>query len=626
MNPQIVLNCVTPFSPDFPSAALSVLKSYLKQHGLHIDILYWNLIFYDMQNEYLWNNIKHLDGKSILYLFFNYLAIHNDNKYIYKNLKRILMAINPKYITSNPEYYDTHMRLYAQKVEDILDLYISKYDLSQIGYFGFSLKLDQWIVASIIASKLKKQYPSIKIVVGGINTKASAVAFLDNFSQFDIAMWGEGEISLLELSNQLLRQSFNLDSIGNIAYKGENGDILVSTSQNNMHFVDLSQPEFLPYYDDYFQQRQKHKVKLMKSYLNEYGDYLPLEGSRGCHWNRCHFCFLNNGYKYRVKSINKLKSEIYHMIEKHNIYVFEFLDSDLVGRDINRFCQLLDALIEIRMKEPNFKIVMAEIITLGIDKETVSKMAQAGIVSAQIGYESPSNNLLKKIDKKNTFASNLFFIKMAILYKIRLGGVNVIVNLLEENNDDILEAIDNLKFLRFFLSSQKFRHNMSPLVLGYDSRYYKYNKESFVGYTTFTTIDYLLKDYVKSENHIHLFEFINKSSDLQWENFRLLEKHYLNNNYNYQIEIEGKDYVYKEKVNGQIIDRFILNSIMIDILQYTNDQVLSLKELIRTVNSHSIDKITMNSLVKNLMTLYNKGLVFCSKDYKEIVSVLAYKS
>ena len=36
-------------------------------------------------------------------------------------------------------------------------------------------------------------------------------------------------------------------------------------------------------------------------------------------------------------------------------------------------------------------------------------MSLAGFSCVQIGYESPSDKLLAKIDKKNTFASNLLF-------------------------------------------------------------------------------------------------------------------------------------------------------------------------------------------------------------------------
>lgn len=81
----------------------------------------------------------------------------------------------------------------------------------------------------------------------------------------------------------------------------------------------------------------------------------------------------------------------------------------------------MDCLIEVRTIEPKFKIASVEIITKGLDDQLIKKMAEAGILSAQIGWESASNELLRKIDKKNTLASNLFFIKYAVINNIRVS-------------------------------------------------------------------------------------------------------------------------------------------------------------------------------------------------------------
>lgn len=53
--------------------------------------------------------------------------------------------------------------------------------------------------------KIKEKSPSAVIVVGGIGTKEAAIAYLQNFAQFDIAMWGEGEIPLLHLTEKFPR-------------------------------------------------------------------------------------------------------------------------------------------------------------------------------------------------------------------------------------------------------------------------------------------------------------------------------------------------------------------------------------------------------------------------------------
>ena len=76
--------------------------------------------------------------------------------------------------------------------------------------------------------------------------------------------------------------------------------------------------------------------------MNYYGScVIPIERSRGCHWNRCKFCYLNRGYKYRLKSTEKLYEEIVYMIENYGVYEFEFLDNDFIGTDLQQFETLL---------------------------------------------------------------------------------------------------------------------------------------------------------------------------------------------------------------------------------------------------------------------------------------------
>lgn len=90
---------------------------------------------------------------------------------------------------------------------------------------GFSMNLFQWIPASILAKEIKILYPNCKIAIGGIGNPNLAKAFLQNFPQFDFALWGEGEISLVKLA-------FNLDNpaiVPHMAYR-------VKITISNCHF------------------------------------------------------------------------------------------------------------------------------------------------------------------------------------------------------------------------------------------------------------------------------------------------------------------------------------------------------------------------------------------------------
>ena len=237
--------------------------------------------------------------------------------------------------------------------------------------------------------------------MGGIGNKNTAVKFMENFNQFDFALWGEGENALFELVNKLEKGENSWNEIPNLVYR-EQGEIVLSENRR-VNFADLSGRDVRPDYKDFFEQMASADVVKQKDCD------IPVETSRGCHWNRCHFCFLNMGYHNRLKDISRLIEEIKYNIRTFNVYAFNFLDNDIINNNYRRFDDLLDNLIELKFEYPDFSIRLAEIITKGIAQEVIKKMSMAGFEHVQIGYESPSDALLKKIEKKNSFASNLLF-------------------------------------------------------------------------------------------------------------------------------------------------------------------------------------------------------------------------
>lgn len=112
------------------------------------------------------------------------------------------------------------------------------------------------------------------------------------------------------------------------------------------------------------------------------------------------FLLLNTGYKSRTKSSDVIINEIRSYIEKYDVRRFLFLDNDIIGGDEDRFVNLLDGLIKLREEYNDFSIQSAEIITKGITYEAIAKMAVVNFEGVQIGYESPSSELLKKIEKR----------------------------------------------------------------------------------------------------------------------------------------------------------------------------------------------------------------------------------
>lgn len=619
---KIVFNWFTPAHVNSPSPALSILKQHLKFQGFESKVIYWNLIFSKIQSDFLWRNVSdYMEEWDSLMLIYNFLAIRRNDRVSYNLVKTKLMLLKPQNMGLTSDEFDDHMKQFAEKFELLLDEVIADIYSPYILYYGMSVSLYQWIYASVVAEKLKEKDKDCIIVIGGIGTELSSVAFLENFDQFDYAIWGEGEHPLTVLSKELLKNipltDIDYEKLINTAYR-QNENIRTSTNRNK-NYIDLSDIEVRPDYSDYFKQKEKY------IFFNDMKISMPVESSRGCHWRRCHFCYLNTGYKYRQKSVSKVIEEIEFMQKLYNPQHFMFLDNDIIGKNQEDFNVLLDHLILLKEKYPDFSIILAEIITKGIHSSTIRKMALAGFLSVQIGYESPSSSLLNKIDKKNTFASNFLFIKFAIQYKINVSGANVIRGLLEETDEDIFESIDNLHVMRFFFDRKGFHHNMTSLAVMSSSRYYKEVENQLHLWGSNGFIDTLPKNVFKKKNlKSSIVEIINDRTNPLWTLFLQVEEHYLNNDYTYQLLKRGTNIIYNERLNNVIINTFEFDIESLDwfILVKANDSVITINDLQVKIEEEFKEKILNIELIHVLEELKSIRLIYATENYSEIVTAI----
>ncbi|MCD7914712.1 MAG: hypothetical protein LUG96_05260 [Tannerellaceae bacterium] len=249
-------------------------------------------------------------------------------------------------------------------------------------------------------------------------------------------------------------------------------------------------------------------------------------------------------------------------------------------------------------------------------------MSLAGFVHIQIGYESASDTLLKKIEKKNSFASNLLFIKYAILFQIYVGGANIIKNLLEETEADILESIENLHNLRFFLHKELFEHNYSELGVTKASRYYKLIKgENEILWSKRHPFKSHLSDsYLpKGDPEFNILEAFKCYEHPLWYEFQRIESYYLKSKYEYKlILIDNKSVRYKEYYNERMINEleFETHSIEWKILDEANNKVVSLQNLTNLFGK------PQEEIIDILNELKKERLIYINKDYTEIVSII----
>ncbi len=603
---NILLNCFPPASIQYPSISLSVLKSFMTIHGCHVNVKYWNRILNNFQMRFLEKKGKYIDDDIFgnLLPFINYLWVRSGKNLDKSSLRYILLSMNPLWYNLEFDYTEKKMNQYAIELEQIITSEILKMDLDKFEIFGITARYSQWICGGIFAQKVKELYPKIKIVIGGLGTSDEAMAMMNNFKYYDYAIWGEGEYPLLYLCKAI--ESCDLEVPCSI-YRDKNGIPKISQSKKKDYF-DLNS-EIFPDYSDFFDKNDKIPSDV----------YLPFEGNRGCHWNKCRFCYLNDGYRYRFKN-NEIKiKELKHQIEKYHILNFSFVDCDVIGKDINMFEDFLDKLIKLKEEYVDLSFVWAEVITKNINSAIIKKMLLGGIYHVIIGYESPSNQLLRKINKKNTFASNLLFIKWAKEFSITIGGLNIIQGLLEETTEDIREATDNLYHLRFFLSHKAIKHGTYRLKITKSSPYYPdiEKNNDLASWSISSLLELFPDNYWHHADKYCLFEYNNNHLDAgQWEFFYKVEEHFLKSKYNYQIINHSGAFHYREYLNDTLINELVFeDTIHWEVLKLCNHQVISLTEICAVLSSSS-----QNDIISVIKTLKNEGLLYHNNDFSEIVT------
>jgi len=323
---EIILNCMPPSTVGSPSAALSILKAYLCKHGYSVRIIYWNILLHNLENEFTWNKCQNVQGASTL-IYAAYLAVKNNNKSLYNEVKAALQTILPVMLNEKG-FFDEHIEKYALKLEQFIDSYLDSIDFKNVLYFGFPVNMNQWILASVLAEKIKKRAPNIPIVIGGITTDEIAKVFLENFKQFDIAFWGEDEVHFAELT-RFLSNSNNFSEFNAVRFYYREND-MVKKSVISKYFKDIltKKQEYISKINLYHKAFNDVFDEESKWHFFEYS--LNHRDEKWGYFNDLHFHYIHNRYNYKFKRENNkiiyrefLNNEMTEHIEfdKNELYI-----------------------------------------------------------------------------------------------------------------------------------------------------------------------------------------------------------------------------------------------------------------------------------------------------------------
>lgn len=611
-NKKVILSYLPPATIYYPSPALSILKSFLEQHNYTVEIKYWNFLLNSIITKTIDEEITEIESK--LMPFYAAIADIYKDKEAKNKIFAYIHKTKPSYIIEGLEKFSEYFNEIKQEVYNILNTELNKIDFNNVLVFGISYKLLQLIPGVILAGLIKEKQPEIKIVIGGIGNKEIAIEVMEICPDFDFAIWGEGEYPLLELAEQLKENKKDFKNISRLIYR-ENNNIQESKAARSK-YLDF-QNYILPEYSEYIILKEQIEKK---EYI-----YCPINSIRSCHWKKCNFCDYNSGYKYRERTPQSIVDEIDYMINAYGIRNFMFVDNDVVGTSIERFKQLLICIIDYKKRTNNKFYLWCEMIPhKDLNEEIIKYMYQAGFLEIFIGYEAITDTLLKKMNKSNDFAMNLFMVKSTLRNNIKIR-TNLIKAIPDETKEDVLESINNLHYLRFFfhIYMHKLSHHKGNFTLHKDTGYYKrLNADNIKNYNTNPYSYYLPKKFLKQNTS--LFGYYKGFTDNQneWFAFNEAEQFYKENEFNYYFKSTKKGLVYKEYLNDKEIKSHLFNDQeYIDTLIFTNDSVCSFETLYNKISLKN-KEIKKERVIEILSHLKSEYLLYYNSNMTRIVSIV----
>ena len=247
-----------------------------------------------------------------------------------------------------------------------------------VGYTAFT---NEVIQAGRLAEDVKKKLPASKAIIGGIHATMLPEKTLREFRAFDYACIGEGENTIVELSQFLEKNGYDAKPlfIKGIACLGDSGNYIWNGEREKIGIADGSLESIpLPAWDMF----------------RPASDYI-LHTQRGCPYH-CPFCVNPNGRIVRKESPQRVINQVKELHERYNCGNILFGD-EIFTLDRERTIVICDGLIKQGLSKKVKWWCCTHVNS--IDEELAVVMKNAGCYRVGLGIESGDPERLKKIGK-----------------------------------------------------------------------------------------------------------------------------------------------------------------------------------------------------------------------------------
>ncbi|MCR5737607.1 MAG: B12-binding domain-containing radical SAM protein [Eubacterium sp.] len=455
-------------------------------------------------------------------------------------MKFLLVALNAKYIHSNPAIYslrafagkemEKHIELAEytinQQVNDILaDIYQKKPDA-----IAFSCYIWNWKEIQELLTEIPKVLPKTDLWLGGPEVTYGAEKLLKQYPQVTGVMIGEGEVTFRETVREYLEEK-DFSKVAGLCLK--------EGYTKPRELTDLTELPFL------------------------YGDLEPFENkiiyyesSRGCPY-RCSYCLSSIDKKVRLRNLDVVKKELQFFLDR-KVKQVKFVDRTF-NCNHQHAMEIWKYLLEHDNGVTNFHFeVSADILN---DEEiALLNQLRPGLAQLEIGVQSTNEETLRAINR----TMNVERLE-GIVAAIRAGGnihqhLDLIAGLPYEDYESFQRSFNRvyemkpdqlqLGFLKVLKGSEmEQRAREFGICYGSQPPYEVLytNWLSFDEVLFLKKVEEMVELYYNSDQFEHVLPFLVKTFDSPFAMFEQLAKYY--EEQGYFLQSPARSYRYQVLLN-----------------------------------------------------------------------------
>ncbi len=327
------------------------------------------------------------------------------------------------------------------EVENKILTWIRSSNADIIGITCYSPEIDE---VRRLAKSIKSLSPAMKIIVGGIHPTLYPEDFLKEDSDFDFAVIGEGEVTLLELVNAIREKKACYSHVKGIGYFDRVSSRSMITERRDLtrNLDEVSFPDYEGIDMGFYTTPSPYAIRgvFTKSFY--------ILSSRGCP-SSCTFCVSKRLRDFhgitsfvRLRSPASLFNEIKGLKDRYGIDSFYFIDDLFTLRKeyVYEFCNL-------QIKN-NMNLIWACSSKVNtVDYDMLKTMRDAGCVQIDFGVERGSDKALSDLKKGITISQIRKTFKDCASLGIRTFA-NLLVNVPGETMKDLEDIIDLVRDIK----------------------------------------------------------------------------------------------------------------------------------------------------------------------------------